>query len=263
MIRLGGTASNSHMIVFRGIKEHFQRQGIDLDWVMYSDYDALVDAFVSREINLAWNGPLSYVKINRRLDDPCQVVAMRDVDVNFMTQFITCPDSDIITVEDLKGKRFAFGSRSSVQAGLLAYHYLKQVGINPRRDLALCTFHDERQPGTLSDERDVVERVRKGEYDAGAVCKETLKALEGEGGLTDGSIRVFWSSPGYSHCCFTAHSDMDAELAQKVTRAFLLVEYSDPLGKEILDEEGCSSFVPGITEGWETLEMVAEEEGLI
>jgi hypothetical protein len=39
--------------------------------------------------------------------------------------------------------------------------------------------------------------------------------------------------------------------------------YDDPLGKTALDAEGCKSFLPGITEGWELLEEVAEEEGLI
>ena len=131
MIRLGGVASTSYLVAFPAITEHFQRQGIDLDWVLYSNWDALVDAFVRREIDLAWNGPLAYVKIKRLLAEPCQVVAMRDVDVNLVTHFITRPNADILTVEDLKGKSFALARRSSVEAGLLAYHYLKEVGINP------------------------------------------------------------------------------------------------------------------------------------
>ena len=36
--------------------------------------------FVRREIDLAWNAPLAYVKIKRRLQNPCQVVAMRDAE---------------------------------------------------------------------------------------------------------------------------------------------------------------------------------------
>ena len=32
--------------------------------MLYADYDALVEAFVKREIDLAWNAPLAYVKIN-------------------------------------------------------------------------------------------------------------------------------------------------------------------------------------------------------
>ena len=209
MIRLGGAASPTYLKVFPGIKTHFQRQGIDLDWVLYSDWDALVDGFVRGEVDLAWNGPLAYVKIKKRLKDPCQVVAMRDVDLNYITHFITHPDSDITSVEDLKGKSFAFGSRGSVHAGLLAYHFLKEVGVNPRNDLTRCTFYEERQPSSLPDEKDVIQRVQSGEYDAGAVCQRTIGGMDEEGSLSQDSIRIFWSSPGYSHCCFTAQSDMD------------------------------------------------------
>ena len=77
MVRLGGAASPTYISVFRGLKAHFRRCDIELDWVLYADYDALVEAFVKREIDLAWNAPLAYVKIKRRLQDPCQVVAMR------------------------------------------------------------------------------------------------------------------------------------------------------------------------------------------
>ena len=77
MVRLGGAASPTYISVFRGLQTHFRQHGIDLDWVLYANYDALVEAFVKREIDLAWNAPLAYVKIKRRLPDPCRVVAMR------------------------------------------------------------------------------------------------------------------------------------------------------------------------------------------
>ena len=61
---LGGAASPTYINVFRGVRAHFRRHGIELEWVLYADYDALVEAFVKREIDLAWNAPLAYVKIN-------------------------------------------------------------------------------------------------------------------------------------------------------------------------------------------------------
>ena len=63
MVRLGGAASPNYISVFRGLRAYFLRHAIELDWVLYSDYDALVEAFVKREIDLAWNAPLAYVKI--------------------------------------------------------------------------------------------------------------------------------------------------------------------------------------------------------
>jgi ABC-type phosphate/phosphonate transport system substrate-binding protein len=259
VVRLGGAASPTYISVFRGLKAHFLRHGIELDWVLYSDYDALVDAFVRREIDLAWNAPLAYVKIKRRLQDLRQVVAMRDVDVNFTTHFITHASSGIATVQDLKGKRVALGSRGSMQAGLLPYYFLQQLGLDPAQELAVCSFYDERQGDARFDERDVVERVGRHEYEAGAVSRRTIEALQAEGILAPDSFRIIWSSPGYSHCCFTAHSDMVPALVEKITQTFVAIEARDPAGKVVLEGEGCNGFVPGITTGWETLEKAAEQ----
>ena len=263
MIRLGATASESHMKLCKGLETIFQRHGIEFDWLLDSGYDAMVSAFVRKEIDLSWNGPLSYVKIKLALNNACQNLVMRDVDLDFTTQFITQADSDISTVEDLHGKRFALGGRSSVQTGLLAYHFLEESGIDPTVDLAARTYHDDRPPNYLSDEQDVIERVRQGDYDAGAVSKRTLEILGKHGDATRDSIRVFWSSPGYSHCCFTAHSDLEGETARKVTEAFLSVDPLDPAGRLVLEAEDCGSIVLGINEGWELLEQVAQERGLV
>ena len=263
MIRLGGTASASHMKAFQGLATHFQRRGIDLDWLQYSDYDPLVDAFVSGEVDLAWNGPVSYVKIKRLLGDGCKVIAMRDADVNFITHFVTRADSDIETVEDLLGTRFAFGSRGSVQAGLLPHYFLKQAGIKPGRDLAGFSFYEDRAPSRFSDEQDVIDIVRKGEYDAGAVSQRAIESLASKGALQRGSLRTLWSSPGYSHCCFTARSELDTALYERIAGAFLSVDGDDPVGKAVLEAEGCTALVPGIEHGWEVVEAAAEEEGLV
>ena len=81
----------------------------------------------------------------------------------------------IETVEDLKGRSFAFGRRGSEQAGLVPHYLLKEAGINPARDLAAASFYEDRQSPTRSDERDVVERVASGEFDAGAVSQRTVR----------------------------------------------------------------------------------------
>ncbi|MEE3013527.1 MAG: PhnD/SsuA/transferrin family substrate-binding protein [Chloroflexota bacterium] len=263
MVRLGGTASSSHMVVFQGLEKLFRKRGIDLDWVLYSGYDSMVDAFVRGEIDLAWNGPLSHVKMRKLAADGCKVIAMRDVDINFTTHFIARFDSGIETLEDLKDKSFAFGNRSSVQAGLLAYSFLKDSGIDPRKDLAANSFCDDRESQGKSDERDVVDRVASGEFDAGAVSQRAMETMAEDGTLPRDNIRIFWSSPGYSHCCFTSKKDLDPTLASEIESAFLSVTSDDPIGKQVLEGEACDHFVRGNDEGWDIIEKAAEAEGLL
>jgi len=152
-------------------------------------------------------------------------------------------------IKDDNIEQRAIGWAVALQAGLLANCFLNQVGIDPRRDLYLSSFYEDRQPCGLTDERDVIDRVGKGEYDAGAVAQRTLRSMSEDGTLPQDAIRSFWSSPGYSHCCFTAQSSIDPELYRKVEDAFLSVDYGDAVGKAVLDTEGTKAFVPGITEG--------------
>jgi ABC-type phosphate/phosphonate transport system substrate-binding protein len=263
MLRIGAVAYAPYVVtIFEGLKRHFHREGVELDWVLYSNYDALVTAFVTGEVDLAWNGPLAYVKIRRALAEPCRVVAMRDIDVGYTTQFITQRGSSMQQIADVRGRRFAFGRQASVQAGLLAYHYLKEAGLVPGQDL-VYTFHEERTPTDRADEAAVLDLVASGEYDAGAISGNAIATLRAQGRFPEDLVRVFWQSQGYSHCCFTAQSRINDALAQKITATFLSMRYDNPEHREVLALEHCKAFVPGTTEGFDTLEKAAEAEGLI
>ena len=56
---------------------------------------------------------------------------------------------------------------------------------------------------------------------------------------------------------------MDGALSHEIEQAFVSIDDGDPVGKAVLEAEGCSRLVPGISEGWEMIETAAEEEGLI
>ena len=263
MIRMGATGSIAHLDLCRALETVFRRNGVEFDWVLYSGYDEMVDAFVRGEINLAWNGPLSHVKMRRAMADGAPVLALRDVDVGFTTRFITRADSGIDTVEDLPGKRFAFAARDSVEAGLLPVYFLKQVGIVPSQSLATADFYDQRTAQHSNDQVDVALQVLDRTYDAGAVSARTLDTLTDRHGIDSADLKVFWSSPGYSHCCFTARPEIDPDEAAQVTAALVSVDDSDETGRAVLKAEACDRLLPGIDDGWELVEKAALAEGLI
>ena len=56
---------------------------------------------------------------------------------------------------------------------------------------------------------------------------------------------------------------MDPALYKKLEEAFESVDGDDPVGKAILEAEACGSLLRGIPDGWEIMEKVAGEEGLL
>lgn len=263
MLKLGGTATPSHLAAFQAIETHFSKLGIDIEWVLYSDDMAVVEAFVEGEIDLAWNGPLNYVRIKNSIETPCQVVAMRDVDFNVVTHFFVAAGSNIYTVKDLAERTFAFGSRGSVETGLLAYYFLKQSELDPDKDLHSLTFLEERSPTVISGELEVLEQVLSGSYDAGAISGPTLNRLISDETIQSEDIRIIWTSEGYSHCCFTAQPNIDLALLESLQKGFEEISAADPIGRVILREEACSSIVRGNPQGWEVIERAARDQRLI
>ena len=84
----------------------------------------------------------------------------------------------------------------------------------------------------------VVALVRSRAYDAGAVSGYTLEVMREKGRLRESDLRIFWTSPGYSHCCFTAHRELQDTVAQQITEAFTAIRADDPEHREVLDLEG-------------------------
>jgi ABC-type phosphate/phosphonate transport system substrate-binding protein len=78
----------------------------------------------------------------------------------------------------------------------------------------------------------------------------TIEALRADGASAPKGLRIIWSSPGYSHCCFTAHSDMDPALVEKITQTFVAIDAQDPAGKAVLEGEGCN----GWRGGWASMQ---------
>ncbi|MBV8361666.1 MAG: PhnD/SsuA/transferrin family substrate-binding protein, partial [Deltaproteobacteria bacterium] len=221
--------------IWEGIREYLHDRGLQTEYVLYSSYPALVDALVAGHIDIAWNTPLAYLQAKERLGGRCLVLGMRDSDIGFTTVFIARADSPIHSLSDLKGKRFALGSRDSSHAAILPLHFLREAGLDPEKDLNLVRFDTDlgKHGDTGTSEQDVVRTVTEGSADAGAIGKATWDAFVAAGSIDSRTLGIFWTSPGYSHCNFTARAELPASLAERFTKAIQAMDYSDPKWKQI------------------------------
>ena len=65
MLRIGAVAyAPSVVTIFEGLKRHFHREGVELDWVLYSNYDALL------EYNCSNSYALSVITLGERISRP-------------------------------------------------------------------------------------------------------------------------------------------------------------------------------------------------
>jgi phosphonate transport system substrate-binding protein len=137
-LMVGAVAYDARVVpIWEGMCDFFRAAGVPIDYVLFSCYDRLVRALLARQLDIAWNTNLAWVKCHHRTNGTCKALAMRDVDAGFTSVFVARTDSAIRSLPDLRGKRLALGSADSAQAAILPLHYLRQAGLEPAKDCTL------------------------------------------------------------------------------------------------------------------------------
>lgn len=255
-VRVGAVAYDPKVVaIWEDLRDYFREAGVPTDYVLFSNYEAQVDALFDRVVDLAWNTNVAYVRCEQRAGGRCQVLAMRNTDVGFTTRLAARVGSGIARLADLKGRRLALGSADSAQAAILPLLYLRRAGLDPERDLELIRFDLDvgKHGDTGTSELEVLRALHDGTADAGALGDPTwIRELE-HGHVNGGLVRSVWTSPPYCHCNFTALPGFDGELAARWTAALLKMDYNHPRWRRTMELEGLTAWVPGRKEGYEAL----------
>ncbi|HZY84506.1 MAG TPA: PhnD/SsuA/transferrin family substrate-binding protein [Gemmataceae bacterium] len=267
-IVVGAVAYDPRVVpIWEGMRDYFREAGLPIDAVLYSNYDRQVRALLDRQIDIAWNTNLAWVKAHRATGGTCRALAMRDVDVRFTTVFVARADSGVASLADLRGKRVALGSADSAQAAILPRHYLRQAGVRPGEDCTLLRFDLDvgKHGDTGTSELEVVRALSDGRADAGALAESTWRTQVAGGRIDPRQARPIWTSPGYCHCNFTALAEFPAGLAERWTEVLLGMRYDNPRWSGLMDQEGLKSWARAagaVLEGYRVLFEAVEEQGL-
>lgn len=129
--RIGAVAySPDAVTIFQGLTGYLTKRGLPADYVLYSNYDALVAALDRGEIDIAWNTPLAHAKYHLKNDCTSQTLVMRDVDIGFRSVLVAGAAAKIKSPADLAGKLLVLGSSQAAEATVLPLHYLKKSGVD-------------------------------------------------------------------------------------------------------------------------------------
>ncbi len=228
--------------------------GIPVKFTPVVDYAATVEGLAANKLDMVWYGGLTSVQAARRVKGARRII-MRKEDAEFKSHFITRKDKGVHELKDLKGKTFSFGSVSSTSGHLIPRYYLMKAGINPERDFSKFSFsgaHDA-----------TVAWVEVGRVDAGALNFLVWDKLVSTRKVDTGKVVVFWTTPPYVDYVWTVRGGLDKAIVDKISQAFLKLDYQNPEHKKLLDLHRTKGYIPAKDEQWKSVEDAAMTTGLI
>jgi phosphonate transport system substrate-binding protein len=260
-IRIGAVAYDPKVVtIWEGFKPYFASRGAEIDFVLYSTYDAQVDANLSGEVDVAWNSPLAWVHTQILSGGACRAIAMRDSDRDLTTKIITRADSKLATLADLRGKTVAVGASDSPQATLIPLTLIADAGLDPRKDCRI--LYNNVMVGKHGDhvggERDAAKALAAGAADAACVLDSNYPMFINEGTLDPGTTTVLATTPPFDHCNFTVPSAVSGERIKPFLDALLGMSFQDPSVRVFMELEGLRLWVPGRTTGYAQLEKAVQ-----
>jgi phosphonate transport system substrate-binding protein len=253
--------------IWEGFREYFEEKGVPTDYVLFSNYEAQVEALLGGVVDVAWNTNVAYVRTEARVGGGCVLLGMRDVDRDFTSRIVARNDRGISGIEDLRGKRLAVGTADSAQASILPLHWLREAGLEPDADVEIVRFELDmgKHGDTGTSELEVLRALREGRADVGAIGDTTWIRQLTEGRVDARQIRPFWTSPGYCHCNFTVLDAFPEDDGRRWTESLLAMHYDDPRWRELMDQEGLKRWVradPGTMTGYDVLFEAVGRQGL-
>jgi phosphonate transport system substrate-binding protein len=232
-----------------------KKLGMKDEFTPVSDYPAAVEALVNKKVDLVWFGGFTYVQAQLRSGGKIVPIAQREEDTRFQSVFIAKTDSGIKTLADMKGKQVSFGSQSSTSGHLMPRSNLLNAGIDPDKDFKRVAYSGAHDATIAS--------VVSGKVDAAALDITVWRKFVADGKVNTKEVDVFFTTPPFYNYNWSVHADMPAELRNRITKALLELDPSTPEGKEILQLNRATRYIPTAPDNYKGIEAAGRSAGLI
>ena len=230
-----------------------QQLDIKVQFIPVADYAAVVEALAADRVDLAWLGGFTFVQTRLKTGNAVPLV-QRAEDEKFTSKIISA-DPAVQSLQDLKGKTFAFGSVSSTSGSLMPRFFMLQDGIKPEdffSRIAYSGAHDA-----------TAAWVQAGKADGGVLNAAVWDKLVAADKVDTDKVRVIATTPPYYDYNWTVRGNLDAELQEKIKAAFLVLDPANPEHKAILDLQSASRFIETRAENYQGIEEAARAAGLL
>lgn len=207
--------------------------GMEIQPFVATDYTGVVEALRVDKLDIAFLTPASYVLAKNEANVRVVLKSERKGIPFYYAAIITRADSGIRTLEDLRGKSFAFGDSLSTTGNVIPRQMLKAHGIDPVRDFSRVLFSGGHDATVLA--------VLNGKVDAGATYANSpdgsdtawMRYLKGSEEVK--KIRAIAFSDPIPADNLVVNGRLDPDLVKKIEKIFVELS-ADPDGQKMLRE---------------------------
>ncbi|WP_077623559.1 phosphate/phosphite/phosphonate ABC transporter substrate-binding protein [Sediminibacillus massiliensis] len=221
-----------------------ERLDIPVEVSVSTNYNTIIEAMDSKQVDVGFLPPTAYVLAKEKGAAEVLLQAQRygvedetgqptdELVDGYKSEFVVKADSDIESIEDLKGKKIAFQDVTSSAGYVWPAASLLDAGIDPLEDVEGVTVkgHDQ---GVIS--------VLNGDVDAAVVFQDARNTVMGDYPTVFEDTKVIHFTEFIPNDTVSVRSDMDPEWQDKITEAFIDIgkdEEGHQIIKEIYTHEG-------------------------
>jgi len=202
--------------------------GMEIQPFVAADYTGVVEALRVNKLDVAFLTPASYVLAKNEADVKVILKSERKGIASYYAAIITRADSGIQTLEQLRGKTFAFGDALSTTGNIFPRKMFKERGIDPVRDFKQILYSGGHDATVLA--------VLNGKVDAGATYANSpdgedtawMRYLKNREDVK--KIRAIAFSEPIPADNLVINGKLDEAIAKKVEEIFLQLS-REPRGK--------------------------------
>ncbi len=243
--------------VFIELMEYIAKKtGKRVKWYGPESYAAQVEAMRSGRLHVSgFSAGATVYGVNLGGFHPVAMMGHKDGSFRgYKLWLITHKDSDIKTVQDLKGKKVAHVTPSSNSGNQAPRALFKDMGVVPDEDYEVVYSgkHDNSIMGVVN--RD---------YDAAPVASTVMQRMIERKIFDPSEVRIIWESDQFPPTSYGYIYNLKPELQEKITEAFLTFDWAGS-GLEKDFGKRADAFIPvDYAKHWEVIRTIQKENGVV
>jgi phosphonate transport system substrate-binding protein len=232
--------------ILEAITEPLQNQlkrEVDIHLTIFEDYESGIQALAEGSVDFVRFGPSSYILAEQRNHNiTLLAMELRNGMKTFNGVVVAKRDSGITSIEDLVGKKFAFGDEHSTIGRYLSQALLAKHGVTSKNleSFDYLPRHDL-----------VAKAVIVGTHDAGAMKFSTYKKL------CDPKEYVILASFENVTKPWVSRSELPKDIRDAITASLLILDK-----QEVIGDLGCSGFTQATKKDYDRVRQGMKESEL-